>query len=282
MGILNVTPDSFSDGGRFLDAGRAVGRAEEMLSEGAEFIDIGGESTRPGAVPVDEAEELRRVIPVVRALAERTRAVISVDTRKAGVARAALDAGASLINDVEASRSDPELWRAVASAGAGYVLMHMQGRPETMQADPRYGDVVAEVGTFFRDRLLRLQEAGVRAEQVLVDPGIGFGKSLEHNLRLMRGLGMLSSVGRPILLGVSRKSFIGRLFAVEPDQRLGASLACAVWAAGSAGASVFRVHDVAATVQALRMREILESTPDREATTRRDVPPDRDQTRGNP
>ncbi|MCE2826990.1 MAG: dihydropteroate synthase [Verrucomicrobium sp.] len=262
MGILNVTPDSFSDGGHYLDAGRAVERAQEMLSEGAEFIDIGGESTRPGAAPVDEAEELRRVIPVVRALAGRTRAVISVDTRKAGVARAALDAGASLINDVEASRSDPELWRAVASVGAGYVLMHMQGRPETMQAAPAYGDVVAEVGAFFRERLLRLQEAGVRAGQVLVDPGIGFGKSLDHNLRLMRGLGMLSSVGRPILLGVSRKSFIGRLFAVEPHQRLGASLACAVWAAGAAGASVFRVHDVAATVQALRMREVLESTPD--------------------
>ncbi|MFM7553917.1 MAG: dihydropteroate synthase [Verrucomicrobiota bacterium] len=265
MGILNVTPDSFSDGGRFLDAAHAVDRALEMVAEGAEFIDIGGESTRPGAAPVDEAEELRRVLPVVRALADRSAAVISVDTRKAGVARAALDAGASLINDVEASRSDPGLWRAVAAAGAGYVLMHMQGRPETMQAAPAYGDVVDEVGGFFQERLTRLQDAGVRPGQVLLDPGIGFGKGLDHNLALIRGLRVLSGLGRPMLLGVSRKSFIGRLFGAEPHQRLGASLACAVWAAGSGGGAVFRVHDVAATVQALRMREILDNHPNPDA-----------------
>lgn len=271
MGILNVTPDSFSDGGRFFDAGRAVARAEEMLAEGAEFIDVGGESTRPGAVPVDEAEELRRVIPVVRALADRTRAVISVDTRKAGVARAALDAGASLINDIEGHRSDTDLWRAVAATGAGYVLMHMQGRPETMQVAPSYCDVVGEVGAFFRERLLRLVECGVHAEQVLLDPGIGFGKGLGHNLSLLSGLRVLSGLGRPILLGVSRKSFIGRLFGAEPHQRLGASLACAVWAAGgrargSAGAGIVRVHDVAATVQALRMWEVLEENADADNT----------------
>jgi dihydropteroate synthase len=260
MGILNVTPDSFSDGGRFLDAGKAVARGEAMIAEGAELIDVGGESTRPGAAPVDEAEELRRVIPVVKALASRTGAVISIDTRKAGVARAALDAGASIVNDIEAQRTDPELWKAVAAAGAGYVSMHMQGSPQTMQADPRYEDVVGEVTGFFRERLLRLEACGVRPEQVLLDPGIGFGKTLDHNLALIRGLGVISTLGRPILLGVSRKSFIGRLFGAEPDDRLGASLACALWAAGS-GAGVFRVHDVAETVQALRMREILNQEP---------------------
>jgi dihydropteroate synthase len=260
MGILNVTPDSFSDGGRFLDAGKAVARGEAMIAEGAELIDVGGESTRPGAAPVDEAEELRRVIPVVKALASRTGAVISIDTRKAGVARAALDAGACIVNDIEAQRTDPELWEAVAAAGAGYVAMHMQGSPQTMQADPRYEDVVGEVTGFFRERLLRLEACGVRPEQVLLDPGIGFGKTLDHNLALIRGLGVISTLGRPILFGVSRKSFIGRLFGAEPDDRLGASLACALWAAGS-GAGVFRVHDVAETVQALRMREILNQEP---------------------
>ncbi len=256
MGILNVTPDSFSDGGRFQDADKAVARGEAMVAEGAELIDVGGESTRPGAVAVDEAEELRRVIPVVRALASRTRVVISVDTRKAGVARAALDAGACIVNDIEAQRTDTDLWKAVAATGAGYVAMHMQGTPQTMQTDPRYDDVVREVTGFFRERLLRLESCGVRPEQVLLDPGIGFGKTLDHNLSLIRGLGVISTLGRPILLGVSRKSFIGRLFGTEPDHRLGASLACALWAAGS-GAGVFRVHDVAETVQALRMREIL-------------------------
>lgn len=256
MGILNVTPDSFSDGGHFLDADKAVARGEAMVAEGAELIDVGGESTRPGAVAVDEAEELRRVIPVVKALASRTRVAISVDTRKAGVARAALDAGACIVNDIEAQRTDTDLWKAVAAAGAGYVAMHMQGTPQTMQTDPRYDDVVREVTGFFRERLLRLEACGVRPEQVLLDPGIGFGKTLDHNLSLIRGLGVISTLGRPILLGVSRKSFIGRLFGAEPDHRLGASLACAVWAAGS-GAGVFRVHDVAETVQALRMREIL-------------------------
>jgi dihydropteroate synthase len=256
MGILNVTPDSFSDGGSFLDAGRAVARGEEMIAEGAELIDVGGESTRPGAAPVDEAEELRRVIPVVRALASRTRAAISVDTRKVGVARAALEAGACIVNDIEAQRSDPELWKVVAAAGAGYVAMHMRGTPQTMQTDPRYDDVVAEVAGFFQERLSRLEESGVRPEQLLFDPGIGFGKTLDHNLALIRGLRVISALGRPILLGVSRKSFIGRCFGSEPHQRLGGSLACALWAAGS-GAGMFRVHDVAETVQALRMREIL-------------------------
>jgi len=260
MGILNVTPDSFSDGGRFLDAGKAVARGEAMIAEGAELIDVGGESTRPGAAPVDEAEELRRVIPVVKALASRTGAVISIDTRKAGVARAALDAGACIVNDIEAHRTDPELWMAMAAAGAGYVVMHMQGSPQTMQADPRYEDVVEEVTGFLRERLQRLEACGVRPGQVLLDPGIGFGKTLDHNLALIRGLPVISRLGRPILFGASRKSFIGRLFGAEPDHRLGASLACALWAAGS-GAGVFRVHDVAETVQALRMREILNQEP---------------------
>jgi dihydropteroate synthase len=193
---------------------------------------------------------------VVRALAAKTQAVISVDTRKAAVARAALDAGASIINDIEAHRTDPELWKIVAAAGAGYVLMHMQGTPQTMQKNPHYEDVVDEVGAFFEERLLRLEEQGVRREQVVLDPGIGFGKALTHNLSLLRGLGVISAFERPMMLGVSRKSFIGRLFDAEPDQRMGASVACALWAA-EAGVTVFRVHDVAQTVQALRMREIL-------------------------
>jgi dihydropteroate synthase len=182
--------------------------------------------------------------------------VISVDTRKAGVARAALEAGASVINDIEAHRTDPELWKTVAATGAGYVLMHMQGTPQTMQQDPHYEDVVQEVSGFFGERILRLEEQGVRREQVLLDPGIGFGKTLAHNLSLLRGFGVISALKRPMLLGVSRKSFIGRLFGAEPDQRIGASVACALWAA-EAGVTVFRVHDVAQTVQALRMREIL-------------------------
>ncbi len=256
MGILNVTPDSFSDGGQFLDVERAVARAEEMVSEGAELIDVGGESTRPGAVPLGESEELRRVLPVVRRLCSRVAVAVSVDTRKAAVARAVLDVGASMINDIEATRLNPEMWRVVAESGAGYCAMHMQGTPETMQINPVYEDVVSEIGSFFEDRLGRLSAVGVRSERVLLDPGIGFGKTLEQTLALLQGLPQLCRAGRPILLGISRKSFMGKALGIKLENRLPAALACSLWAAAR-GVSFFRTHDVAATVQALRLHALL-------------------------
>lgn len=256
MGILNVTPDSFSDGGQFLDVERAVARAEEMVAEGAELIDVGGESTRPGAVPLSESEELRRVLPVVRRLCSRIAVAVSVDTRKAAVARAVLDVGASMINDIEATRLNPEMWRVVAEFGAGYCAMHMQGTPETMQINPVYEDVVSEIGSFFEDRLDRLSEVGVRSERVLLDPGIGFGKTLEQTLALLRGIPQFSRSGRPILLGISRKSFMGKALGIKLENRLPATLACSLWAAAR-GVSFFRTHDVAATVQALRLHALL-------------------------
>jgi dihydropteroate synthase len=185
MGVVNVTPDSFSDGGQFLDVDAAVDQALRLESEGAEILDIGGESTRPNAEPVTEAEEIRRVVPVIQRLASRARAAISIDTQKPGVAEAALDAGASIVNDIAANREDDAMWRLVARTDAGYVAMHMQGAPQTMQASPHYEDVLAEVETFFQDRLARLAAAGVSPEQVALDPGIGFGKALEHNLALL-------------------------------------------------------------------------------------------------
>lgn len=258
MGIVNVTPDSFWDGGRHHETKRAVDHALQLLGEGAELIDIGGESTRPGARPVDEEEELARVIPVIRALAPQVSVPISIDTRKASVARAALEAGASIVNDVEACRTDSTLWKVVAGYGAGYVAMHMQGDPETMQAAPAYhdGDVVGAVGEFFRDRLERLAEAGLDPRQVVLDPGVGFGKTLEHNLSLLAGLKTFLELSRPLLIGISRKSFLGALLGVEPSQRLAAGLACTSWSRRE-GAMIFRTHDVAATVQSLRMTEAL-------------------------
>lgn len=254
MGILNVTPDSFSDGGQFLDPAAAVSRGEELAREGADIIDIGGESTRPGAKPVPEAEELRRVLPVVESLAKRLAVPLSIDTMKPAVARAALAAGASIVNDVGAGRHEDSMRRLVAETGAGYVAVHVQGTPETMQKNPVYEDVTREVGEFFRERLGQLREAGVAAEQVVLDPGIGFGKTAEHNLELLGRLAGFTSLGRPLLLGVSRKSFIGKL-AGQPDaERLSGALACTVLAA-KAGAHIFRTHDVGATMRALRMTE---------------------------
>ncbi len=256
MGVVNVTPDSFSDGGRFLEAGAAVAQAERLVAEGAEIIDVGGESTRPGAQPVAEAEELRRVIPVIERLAGKLSVPISIDTMKAGVARAALEAGASLVNDVGANRSDERMWEEVARYGAGYVCMHMRGRPTTMQRGPVYADVVREVSGFFRERLRRLRACGVDRDQVVLDVGIGFGKTVEHNLQLITRAASFKRAQRPLLLGVSRKSFIGRLLKVEVGGRLAGSLACACWAV-AAGVQIVRVHDVAETVQAVRMTEIL-------------------------
>ena len=256
MGIVNVTPDSFSDAGQFLDPDAAVAHALELIEQGAEILDIGGESTRPRAVPVEEAEELRRVIPVIERLADRIAVPISIDTLKPAVAKAALRAGASIVNDIAANRDDETMWRIVAEAGAGYVCMHMQGTPQTMQANPVYDDVVREVGEFFSERLERLNRCGIANEQVIFDVGIGFGKTLEHNLRLLGALKTFRKPGRPLLLGVSRKSFIRKLLGTELNDRWPASLACACLAV-EAGAQLIRTHDVAETVQAIRMTEAI-------------------------
>ncbi|MSU58899.1 MAG: dihydropteroate synthase [Pedosphaera sp.] len=254
MGIVNVTPDSFADGGKFLDADKAVARALDLVAQGAELLDLGGESTRPGAQPVVEAEELRRVIPVIEKLATQVKVPLSIDTMKPAVARAALAAGASIVNDVAANREDDAMWRVVSEAGAGYVCMHMQGTPQTMQSHPSYSDVLAEVEDFFRDRLKRLNACGVTADQVVFDVGIGFGKTLEHNLQLLAGLHSFTKLERPLLIGVSRKSFIGKLPGAAAADRLPGSLACAALAV-KAGAQIIRAHDVAETVQAIRMTE---------------------------
>lgn len=256
MGILNVTPDSFSDGGIYLDPSRAVERGLTLVGEGADILDIGGESTRPGAAYVPPEEEIRRTVPVIRELARQCAVPLSIDTRKAEVAQAAIDAGASIVNDIAANRTPDALWDLVARSGVGYVAMHMQGTPENMQEDPQYMDVVSEVAEFFRDRLARLTDAGVDPEQVVLDPGIGFGKTVEHNLSLLRHLERFCVLERPLLLGVSRKSFIGKVLGADVGSRLYGGLACTLWAV-RLGAQLVRTHDVAETVQALRMHEAL-------------------------
>jgi dihydropteroate synthase len=256
MGVVNVTPDSFSDGGKFFETEAAVAHGEELARQGAEIIDVGGESTRPRAEPVSEAEELRRVIPVITELAKRVTVAISIDTMKPGVARAALAAGASIVNDVGANRADDEMWRLVAESGAGYVAMHMQGSPATMQVKPTYGNVVSEVKEFFGERMERLQAAGVQAEQVVLDVGIGFGKTVEHNLQLLNGLESFTSLGRPLMIGVSRKSFLRKVAEATDANTDPLTVALAfTMLAKQAGVQFFRTHDVARTLQALRMTE---------------------------
>ena len=254
MGVVNVTPDSFSDGGRYLDAEAAIRHGEKLAGDGAEILDVGGESTRPGAVEVDAAEELRRVEPVVQALAGE--ATVSIDTSKLAVAEAALDAGASIVNDVTALRRDPEIAALCADRGAGVVLMHMPGNPRTMQDNPAYEDVVDEVKAFLAERIEAAVAAGVDEERIWLDPGIGFGKTLEHNLELLRRLGELRELGRPLVIGTSRKSFIGRVDGSAVDERLGGSIASSVLAAAE-GADVLRVHDVAEIAQAMRVSEAI-------------------------
>ena len=258
MGVVNVTPDSFSDGGKFLDTDRAVAHGLEMVAQGAEILDIGGESTRPGATPVSEAEELRRVIPVIERLAAVAAAPLSIDTMKPAVARAAVTAGARIVNDVAANRADDTMWRIVAESGAGYICMHMQGTPQTMQTQPAYSNVLREVEAFFRDRLIGLNACGVAADHVILDVGIGFGKTVEHNLQLLAGLRSFTKLERPMLVGVSRKSFIGKLLGAEVADRLPGSLAAAVLAV-EAGANIIRTHDAAETVQAVRLAEAVMS-----------------------
>ncbi len=256
MGIINVTPDSFSDGGRFLDTNTAVARGLKLVGEGAEMLDIGGESTRPGATPVGEAEELRRVIPVIEQLAARVKVPLSIDTMKPNVAREAIQAGASIVNDVAANRDDETMWHVVGAAGAGYVCMHMQGSPQTMQSNPVYSDVIREVGDFFKERIRRLSDCGVSLEHIILDVGIGFGKTLEHNLQLLGALAGFVQLNRPVMLGVSRKGFIGKLLGAELAERLPGSIACACLAIES-GVRMIRTHDVAETVQAVRMAEAI-------------------------
>ena len=257
MGVVNVTPDSFSDGGQFLEAGAAIDHGLKLIAEGADIIDIGGESTRPGAAAVGENEELRRVLPVIEKLAPQVDRPISIDTIKPGVARRALEAGASIINDVAANRDDPEMWRLAAKSGAGYVVMHMQGTPATMQREAQYEDVTATVQNFFADRLSRLGENGVNSEQIMLDVGIGFGKTGQHNIELLRRLRSFTKWDRPLVVGVSRKSFIAQVTGgKEMSARLPGSLACACWAV-AAGVQIIRTHDVAATRQAVRMTEAI-------------------------
>jgi dihydropteroate synthase len=256
MGVVNVTPDSFSDGGKFFDVAAAVAHALELVAQGAQILDIGGESTRPGAEPVSETEESRRVIPVVEKLAAKIKIPLSIDTMKPAVARAALQAGASIVNDVAANREDDAMWKIVSEFRAGYVVMHAQGTPQTMQKNPVYVDVVGEVGGFFRGRLGKLNAGGVSADQIVFDVGIGFGKTIGHNLQLLANLRSFTTLQRPLLLGVSRKSFIGQLLGADLNERLPASLACACLAIES-GVHIIRTHDVAETVQAVRMTEVI-------------------------
>jgi dihydropteroate synthase len=258
MGVVNVTPDSFSDGGRFLDPAAAAAHGEALRADGADVLDVGGESTRPGAAPVGAEEEQARVVPVVEALAPG--GAVSVDTTKLAVAEAALDAGASWVNDVSAFRFDPALAGLVADRGASCCLMHMRGEPRTMQEDPRYDDVVADVKAFLEERLAFAVREGVAEERIWLDPGIGFGKTAEHNLELLRRLPELVALGRPVLVGTSRKSFLGRLTGREVGDRLPGTIATNVLAL-AAGARGFRVHDVAAVRDALVVAAATLPTP---------------------
>jgi len=249
MGVVNVTPDSFSDGGEFLEAGDAIAQARRLVAGGAHVLDIGGESTRPGAHPVDADEELRRVMPVLEGLAG-TDAEISIDTTKVEVARRAVEAGASIVNDVSAFRFEPELAELVAQAGTGCCLMHMFGEPRTMQDDPRYEDVVADVKAFLEERMAFAVAAGVHEDRIWLDPGIGFGKTVDHNLEILRRLDEITAIGRPVVVGTSRKSFLGKLTGKGEKERLPGTIATSVIAL-ERGASIFRVHDVAEVADAL-------------------------------
>jgi dihydropteroate synthase len=265
MGVVNVTPDSFSDGGRFLDPAAAIGHGRRLAQEGAAILDVGGESTRPGADPVGVADELARVLPVVEGLAGLD-ARVSIDTMKLDVARAALAAGARYVNDVSAFRHEPGMAALVAESGAECCLMHMLGEPRTMQRAPRYDDVVDDVRAFLEERLAFAVGEGIREERVQLDPGIGFGKTIEHNLALLRGLPELARLGRPLVIGVSRKSFLGRITGRVTGDRVAATVAANVLAF-ERGARVLRVHDVAAVADGLAVAAATLAAPWRETTT---------------
>ena len=257
MGVLNVTPDSFSDGGEFFNTDKAFEHACEMAAEGAAILDIGGESTRPGSESVAEGEELRRVIPVIERLRPATDVLISIDTAKANVARAALDAGASIINDISGGRADDAMMPLAAEGNAAFIIMHMQGTPRTMQTAPHYEDVVREVGEFFRQQYTRAIQCGVDRMAIAFDPGIGFGKTLEHNLELLRNLPRLRIDDRPLVVGVSRKSFLGKVIASSDMSDRVAPTVTMTALLRERGADVLRVHDVKANVHALRVTEAL-------------------------
>ena len=256
MGIVNVTPDSFSDGGKFLAPAAAVEQGLKLAAEGAEILDVGGESTRPGAAPVDEAEELRRVVPVIEQLAARVNIPISIDTAKPAVARAALEAGASIVNDVAAVRQNAALWELVSRHGAGYIAMHSRGTPQTMQSEAAYDDVVGAVNDAFSGILAALRRTGIAPEQVVLDPGIGFGKTPGHNLALLANLQAFARWERPLLIGVSRKSFLGKITGAPVNERLHGSLACTILAVAG-GAQIVRTHDVPETREAVRTAEAI-------------------------
>ena len=256
MGIINVTPDSFSDGGERYDAVKAIADGVAMVKSGAHILDIGGESSRPGATPVSEDEELARVLPVVRGLREETDAPISIDTYKSKVARAALNAGADVVNDISALRFDPAMAAMIAAEKVPVVLMHMQGTPRTMQREPKYDDVVREVRDFLAAQLYTAMDAGIAQGMIVIDPGIGFGKTLQHNLQLLRGLPMIAALGQSVLVGTSRKAFIGRILNAEPLDRVEGSLATAV-ASVLAGANIIRAHDVAETAKAVKIADAI-------------------------
>lgn len=260
MGILNVTPDSFFDGGRYFDPGRAVDHGLRLADEGADIIDVGGESSRPGSDPIPAEEEIRRVVPVISSLRAQTRVLLSVDTTKFETARAALEAGADVINDISSFEMDPRLLVLAAETGAGFILMHMQGVPKTMQAAPRYEDVVAEVRGFLAEKIEIAAAYGLNKESLAVDPGIGFGKRLEDNCALIRELETIAGIGRPVVMGVSRKSMIGKILDVPPEERLEGSLAAAVVGLAR-GAHILRVHDVQSTRRAARVADAILSRP---------------------
>ena len=257
MGIVNVTPDSFSDGGRFLDTDAAVAHALRLVEQGADLLDIGGESSRPGSHPISLEEELARVIPVIRRLAGQTSVPLSVDTCKAEVARQALEAGAHILNDITALQGDADMPAVARTFRAGVILMHMRGTPATMQVRPHYDDVVAEVAGFLEARLQACRDLGIAGAQVVLDPGIGFGKTTSHNLHLLAHLGDLRRLGRPVCLGVSRKGFLGQVLARPLEQRLAGSLAAACYALAHGTAHILRVHDVAETRDAVALLQAL-------------------------
>ncbi len=256
MGVLNVTPDSFSDGGCYFDVQRAVAHTQLMVEEGATLVDIGGESSRPGALPVSVDEELARILPVIRAVVDRVDVLISVDTYKAEVARQALEAGAHLVNDITALRGDVAMASVVARMEAGLILMHMKGTPRTMQHAPHYDDVVSEVRASLQESVRTAEEQGISAERIIIDPGIGFGKTAEHNLELLKHLAAFQSLNKPLLIGTSRKSFIGNVLGLPINERVEGTAATVCWAIAH-GADIVRVHDVKANVRAALMTDAL-------------------------
>ncbi len=256
MGIVNVTPDSFYDGGLYLDAGKAVAHGLELAAEGADMLDIGGESSRPGSDPTPTEDELRRVVPVIAGLRRQSGALISVDTMKPDVAEAALDAGADIINDVSSFRLDPRILELASRRKAGFIVMHMAGTPKTMQVQPRYDDVIADIRRFFAEKLEIAEAYGLDRERLMIDPGIGFGKRLEDNLALLNGLAAFEDLGRPVLLGVSRKSFIGKILNAPPEDRLEGTIAASVIGVVR-GAHVLRAHDVRAVKRAVLVAEAI-------------------------